>query len=465
MTFALYLLALVLVLVKPVEAFAPGLAEYRLPMLVLLVAFGAAFGSALRTGAMAVHGRHLLLLAGLAGSVAMSQVAQGWLGGAGEALTDFMPSILLFLSTVMVVTTTARLQATCRFIALGMVLLAAAGIAAYHYGFMVEDLVISDGGANGPVDYLGAPAGGAFAPADDASGLVIWRVRSWGFLNDPNDFAQALVMALPMLFGAGFEGHALRKLFRVWLPAAILVYALWLTRSRGGLLGLGIILAYGMLQRTGPMRAGVAVTLLAVAAMATGATGGRGYSSDEASAGGRIDAWSEGLAMLSHHPVFGVGYGNFIEHHDYTAHNSFVFAFAEIGLVGYAFWVALLVLAFRELFAARAATPPGSDEARWALLLQLSLAGFLTCAMFLSRTFVPTLYVLLGLCYACWHCARQASAAELPPVDVQGAAAEPVATGGWIDVPVRWVLATMVAVPTTIMLIYVVVRLRNLGGG
>src|SRR5690606_28660361 len=168
----------------------------------------------------------------------------------------------------------------------------------------------------------------------------IWRVRSWGFLNDPNDFAQAIVMALPMLFGARLEGRALRNLFRVWLPAAILVYAVWLTRSRGGVLGLGIILAYGMLHRTGPVRAGIAVTLLALVAMATGATGGRGYSSGEASAGGRIDAWSEGLTMLSANPLFGVGYGNFIEHHEYTAHNSFVFAFAEIGLVGYAFWLA-----------------------------------------------------------------------------------------------------------------------------
>src|SRR5690606_13952047 len=132
---------------------------------------------------------------------------------------------------------------------------------------------------------------------------------------------------------------------RVWLPAAILLYALWLTRSRGGMLGLSVVLAYSMLQRTGPVRAGIAVAAFAMAVIATGATGGRGYSAGEASAGGRIDAWSEGLTMLGNHPVFGVGYGNFGEHHDYTAHNSFVLAFSELGLVGYLFWLALLVLA------------------------------------------------------------------------------------------------------------------------
>src|SRR5690606_25337016 len=157
------------------------------------------------------------------------------------------------------------------------------------------------------------------------------------------------------------------------------------------------------------VRAGIAVAAFTMAAIATGATGGRGYSAGEASAGGRIEAWSEGLTMLGNHPVFGVGYGNFGEHHDYTAHNSFVLAFSELGLVGYVFWLALLVLAFRELAIARAISEPESDEARWSRLLQFSLVGFLVCALFLSRSFVPTLYLLLGLCYACWHCAVKAS--------------------------------------------------------
>jgi O-antigen ligase len=459
MTFALYLILLVLVLVKPVEAFAPDLAEYRIALVMSLLVFGIAVGGALRTGEMAIRGRHLVLLAGLVVAVAMSQVAQGWIGGATAALTDFMPSVLLFLTTVMVVTTMSRLKATCALVALCMLTLSIAGIAAYHYGFMVEDLVVREGSSTGVVDFFGSTSG-AFIPANDASGGSLWRVRSWGFFNDPNDFAQAIIMAVPMLFGAWIDRRRMRNLVRIWLPALILVYVVWLTRSRGGMLGLGVVLAYGMLQRAGPVRAGIAVGALALAAIATGATGGRGYSAGEASAGGRIDAWSEGLTMLRHNPVFGVGYGNFIEHHDYTAHNSFVLAFAELGLVGYLFWLAMIVLAFRELVVARQMSQPGSDEARWSLLLQLALVGFLTCAMFLSRTFVPTLYLLLGLCYACWHCAGKAAAAgsdEL--VDVgDGVEAEPV------EAPVRWFGATLVAIPASILVLYVMVRVQNMGG-
>lgn len=460
MMFALYLVMLVLVLLKPVEAFAPELAGLRIALVVSLLVFALALGAVLRTGEMAIRGRHVLILGGLVVSVVMSQVAQGWMGGASQAFTDFMPSVLLFLSTVMVVTTMSRLKGTCTLVVLCMVALSIAGIAAYHWGFMVQDLVIREGSSSA-VDHL-AVYDRALAPAQDRTGTSLWRVRGWGFLSDPNDLAQMIVVALTVMFGARVPRQGLRNVLAIWLPAAILLYALWLTRSRGGMLALGVVLAYAMLQRTGPVRAGIVATGFAMAAIASGATGGRGYSADEASAGGRIDAWSEGLTMLGHHPVFGVGYGNFTQHHAYTAHNSFVLAFAELGLVGYLFWLGLLVLAFRELGAARRMSAPGSDEARWARLLQFSLLGFLVCAMFLSRSFVPTLYLLLGLCYACWHCAVKASLQRDWDEAAGRAEPEPVLA---LEDPVRWVGMTIVALPASILLLYAVVRLQHMGGG
>src|SRR5690606_20792443 len=108
----------------------------------------------------------------------------------------------------------------------------------------------------------------------------------------------------------------------------------------------------------------------------------------------------------------------------------------ELGLVGYLFWLALLVLAFRELAIARAISEPESDEARWSRLLQFSLVGFLVCALFLSRSFVPTLYLLLGLCYACWHCAVKASLERGWEAPVEQGALEPVVAA---EAPVPWI--------------------------
>src|SRR5690606_24434183 len=203
---------LVLVLLKPVEAFAPELAGLRIALVVSLLVFALALGAVLRTGEMAIRGRHVLILGGLVVSVVMSQVAQGWLGGASLAFTDFMPSVLLFLTTVMVVTTMSRLKATCTLIVLCMVALSVAGIAAYHWGFMVQDLVIREGSSSA-VDHL-AVYDGTLAPAHDRTGANLWRVRGWGFLSDPNDLAQMIVVALTVMFGARMDGKGVRNLLR-----------------------------------------------------------------------------------------------------------------------------------------------------------------------------------------------------------------------------------------------------------
>ncbi len=103
--------------------------------------------------------------------------------------------------------------------------------------------------------------------------------------------------------------------------------------------------------------------------------------------------------MLKSHPTFGVGAGNFTDHHPaLTAHNSFVLCFAELGLVGYFIWVALLVLTYKGLGQAVKDLPPPAEEHRYAALLRSSLVGFLTCAWFLSRTYQPALYFILALC-------------------------------------------------------------------
>ena len=122
----------------------------------------------------------------------------------------------------------------------------------------------------------------------------------------------------------------------------------------------------------------------------------------------RIEAWYAGIQMLKTHPMFGVGYGSFTDFHwERTAHNSFVLCFSELGVFGFFAWIALLVLAFRELGEAVKRTPTGSLEHRITSALRYSLIGFLTCAWFLSRTYQPELYLLLALCASAAYCARR----------------------------------------------------------
>jgi O-antigen ligase len=103
-----------------------------------------------------------------------------------------------------------------------------------------------------------------------------------------------------------------------------------------------------------------------------------------------------GLQLLRQHPLAGVGFNQFLEFNDLTAHNSYVLCFAELGVVGYFLWIALIVVSARQLNGLMA----GSEDAefvRWTSAVQKSLFAFLASAFFLSRTYSPSLYVLLGI--------------------------------------------------------------------
>ena len=153
--------------------------------------------------------------------------------------------------------------------------------------------------------------------------------------------------------------------------------------------------------------------------------------------------------MLQHQPIFGVGYGNFLNHHYLTAHNSFVLCFAELGLVGFFLWVGMLALGFTGVNQVVQRAPADSLEYKLGVQLQASLVGFMTCAWFLSRTYQPGLYLLLALCAAVAWCTRQRWAQS--------------AEGNWPVVP--WVWPTLVAVVISMTAVYGFVILDRITAG
>jgi putative inorganic carbon (HCO3(-)) transporter len=406
MAFFLYLAFIALSYLRPVEAFAPELEVYR-PMLILgSVALAAAVVHAVTAGRVAARKLHFVLMLALLVCIALSKIANGWPGGAAVALSTFSPSALLFLLTVLNVTSISRLRVTLATIVLSTLVISVAGIAAYHSGFMADRLVLRQ--------QIGAGDAGELAdamdvPASDTSGQFLWRVRNIGFLSDPNDFAQVIVVALPMLGIWHRPQRFFSNVVLLGVPGATFLYTIFLTHSRGAVLGLASLLFFGMQKTLGVVKAGILVgVLLAIAVM--NVSGERGFSAQEESAGDRILAWSEGLTMLRHQPLFGVGYNNFTEHHHLTAHNSFVLCFAELGLIGYFAWLALVVTAFRDVNQVANLSVEGTEvvSRRYAAMLRSSLLGFLTCAFFLSRTYAPPLFLLLALCAVTWRCAGDA---------------------------------------------------------
>ena len=123
--------------------------------------------------------------------------------------------------------------------------------------------------------------------------------------------------------------------------------------------------------------------------------------------------------MLKQHPIFGVGKGNYTDHHYLTAHNSFVLVFAELGLVGYFLWLSFVgISVFMVYRVANASSQPNQitteDQSQnWARYQKLSktylnaMVGFLVCAFFLSRSYVILLPILCALCVALYQSVRR----------------------------------------------------------
>ena len=409
-SFLLFLFYLVVVLVRPIEFFdLEALGQMR-PMLWLwLGSFMVSIAHALANSRMGAKPAHVMLMFFLVMTIMLSQLKQGWAGGAILSALDFSTSAGLFALVVLNVTNLKRLKITCAAVIASVVWVSATSAFSYHTGYMVEKLVLGQWvNENLVTEELAAELENT-VPAHDASGMRLWRIRGLGFMSDPNDLAQAMVMVLPLLWGMARAGHRFANLLFVWLPCGFLAYAVYLTHSRGAVLGLGSLFFFALRERLGMVKTMLAVGGVAGGSLVVGLGGGRGFSSEEESAGDRISAWYEGIQMLKNNLLLGVGYGNFLDHHHLTAHNSFVLCFAELGLVGYFFWTGLIVLVYRGLGKVIAEGAKDSEERELAILLRSAVVGFLTCAWFLSRTYQPTLYLLLGLATVTWYCwAKQA---------------------------------------------------------
>jgi putative inorganic carbon (HCO3(-)) transporter len=445
MAFALFLLYVVFTFLRPVDLFAPDLAHLR-PMLWLwLLAFLSAALTALSRREIAAPPVYLGLLLAFTVAIGLSLVVNGWAGGAMLAVGEFSTSALLLVLACMNITSLRRLQLTLTTVVLSMLLVAALAANAFHTGYRAEDLVLRQGTGD-EADLLSADFNGV--PADDSSGLFLWRVRGLGILNDPNDLGQAIVMVLPLLLLGWQQRRLIRNLLFIAAPTALLLYTLYLTHSRGAILGVAAMMLMGLRRVIGTFKTGLLAAFGGIGVLAVGFGGGREFSTQEASAGQRIDAWYDGLQMFRGQPLLGVGYGNFTNFHDLTAHNSFVLCFAELGAIGLLLWVALLLIPFRELGQVSERSGRGSREAAIAEALRTAMVGFMACAWFLSRTYQPLLYLLLALCISAAWSARRA-AANGPD-------------GPWPAVP--WVAATVGAAFASVLMVYAFIVIERSTG-
>jgi len=305
-------------------------------------------------------------------AIVVSQIAQMHLHGAFEASLEFVPTVVMYFLVVELVTTPRRIKIV--FILLVHLTLALA----------VQGLVMH---------FTGTGFGGKEAYQG--------RIQAVGIFSDPNDLALIINTVLPLVVLWLFQSRSLLvKLYSV-VVIIIFVYAIFLTASRGGLLCLGLMAILIGMRKFGKF-VGVAAGLAIMGALVVLGPRMNTISTEEASSYGRLEAWVVGMGLLKGSPLFGVGFGNFMEYHFRTAHNSFVLCSAELGLFGLYPWLMLIFISIKNArFVEREQLANGErDLAMYTYAAELALIMFIAGALLLSRTYHPSLFVLFGLCAA-----------------------------------------------------------------
>ncbi|HXV14557.1 MAG TPA: O-antigen ligase family protein [Candidatus Krumholzibacteria bacterium] len=310
-----------------------------------------------------------LLMVWFYAAIIMSHVV--WLNPATtiEATMEFLPTLVMYFLVSTLVSTHGKLKFTVNLIVIGTLFLAITGFIQYFTGT----------GLGGKETYEG-------------------RIQAVGIFSDPNDLGLALVVVLPFFYLKLTEDSKLWQKPLALIGLGIILYALFLTQSRGGILALGVILVLLLTRRLGRTFGMVtgAVVFLAIFALAPRMGS---ISTEEASAHGRVEAWSVGLDLFETYPIFGVGMNNFTQYHFRTAHNSFVLCATELGMFGLYPWIMLIYLSIKnnEFVASAVRGMRMRDVAVYVETIRYGLIAFSVGAYFLSRTYNEVLFLFVGL--------------------------------------------------------------------
>ena len=237
------------------------------------------------------------------------------------------------------------------------------------------------------------------------------RITYLGFFNDPNDLGMFLVMNLPFAIYFYKKDGFLLKL-TMFATLCALGYGIYLTGSRGSMLGAGgLIGIYFLVVSAGPKLFISAIVLAPIAATVLASL----QSNIDDSANGRLEAWYAGIQMLLSNPVFGIGKGQFFDYHGLVAHNSYIHVAGELGIPGYSLWGGALITTVltgylfikeskksdnKSTETTKEIDTEFENERLLNKTLFFSMIGFMITGFFICRMFTLLLFIFMGMTIA-----------------------------------------------------------------
>lgn len=247
------------------------------------------------------------------------------------------------------------------------------------------------------------------------------------FTWDENDAAAALCVGLSFTFYLSkLAPTSAKKLF--WLfVSAVISFAVLVTASRGGFLGL-IAVAFFVLYFSGRLLKGILYGVL-VAILSYGALffipKGDYYRAEFASIFDKSDgtrnerfySWEIAWIMYKHNPVIGVGANNYpynVAHYESLhpeydgnrkslggrwAHSLPFTIIAETGTLGTLFYFLCFWRVSRVCFkkGRQATSPVKGREALYYQMILAALAGYMVCSLFITTLYYPVVWHLVAI--------------------------------------------------------------------
>jgi O-antigen ligase len=390
MNFALFLLLNAVLLIRPEELF-PEIAGIRLYLIVIVLCIVASLPALVEKLRPASLGAFPLsaFLVGYLLLMTFAVVPHGRSDEVGDLGYQCLKNGLYFFLFLATVDSVRRFEIFLGTLVVLIGLTTTLAVMQYH-GY--SDFQALEPYREGRVD----PETGEFV------GLV--RLKGSGMFADPNDFCQMLLLGSMCCLA---RASLARGLARVWwvAPIGLFAYATVLTQSRGGLLGILAGVAALVYLRLGRTAGSLLAPPIVIAGVAL--AGGRQADLDLGSEGtgqDRMQLWAEAISLLAQKPLClltGIGTGGIADECGLVAHNSFVQAYVETGLIGGALFLCLVLVPPLVILRLRqpCADEPLSrhDHYRFRSFVFAMLVGFAVGCYSLTRNSAETTYLFLGL--------------------------------------------------------------------
>ena len=250
---------------------------------------------------------------------------------------------------------------------------------------------------------------------------------------DANTLALAIIITLPLCLA--FLMLSKEWIWKLYWAVAILVmlYAVFLTGSRGGFFALIMCAAVGLWEFGIRRRRYVLLVIVALAGvvfwqasgeMLRGRLEGILSPKDAVAAAGDLAAQayastqqreqllSRSIDLTLKNPLFGVGPGNFIQLSGnwHVTHNAYTEMSSEAGIPALVLYVLILWTGFANLNKTKRLPHVKRDIKLFAAGLHASLAGFIVGSFFLSVAYQFFIYFLVTYTTALVYIARQSAA-------------------------------------------------------